>query len=76
MNDKVSAFVHIEVVHPDPDAAARFMAETLGAEQVEQNLTAYFEEQTPGIRVVHMRIGNVPFRSSNRLPCSTPGKSS
>ena len=27
----VSAFVHIEMVHPDPDAAAKFMEEVLGA---------------------------------------------
>jgi hypothetical protein len=31
-----TVFMHVEIVHPDPDAVARFMAETMGAVQVEK----------------------------------------
>jgi 4-hydroxyphenylpyruvate dioxygenase-like putative hemolysin len=62
MAEKVSAFVHIEIVHDDPAAAASFMAKTLGAVQVEKRLSTYFETLAPDMRVIHMRAGNVVFQ--------------
>jgi len=64
----VSAFVHIEMVHPDPDAAAKFMEEVLGAVQVEKKLSAFFESLAPGMRCIHMRTGNVVFQFVNPIP--------
>jgi predicted enzyme related to lactoylglutathione lyase len=62
MSRTVKAFVHIEMVHPDPDAAARFMQEVFGAEQVERQLSTYLESVAPGLRIVHMLVGGVVFQ--------------
>ena len=59
MGTPTTAFVHIEVVHPDPYAAAQFLKEVLGAEQVERGVSGYLEEFVPGAEVVHMKLGNV-----------------
>ena len=66
--DKVSAFVHIEMVHPDPDAAVKFMQEVFGAEIVEKRLSTFFESLVPGMRVIHARMGNVVFQFVKPIP--------
>src|SRR3954447_8518552 len=59
MTGPTTAFVHIEVVHPDPYAAAEFLERVLGAERVERGVSGYLEEFVPGAEVVHMRLGGV-----------------
>lgn len=58
----VSAFLHVEIVHPDPVSAGKFLEEVFGAELVEENLAKYVERILPGSKVVHMRMGNVVFQ--------------
>jgi hypothetical protein len=55
-------FIHIEIVHHDPDAAAQFMRETLGATDVEPRTAAYIERMFPGMRLVHVMVGGVVFQ--------------
>ncbi|MCP4906490.1 MAG: hypothetical protein GY910_16060 [bacterium] len=57
-----SAFWHVEVVHPDPDAAADFLRAVFGAEQVEGQLSSYIESVSPGARIIHMKLGGVVFQ--------------
>lgn len=59
MTGPTTAFVHIEVVHPDPYAAAEFLERVLGAERVERGVSGYLEEFVEGAEVVHMRLGGV-----------------
>lgn len=68
MSGKIKAFVHLEMVHPDPDAAARFMQEMFGAEQVEQEISSYLESLAPGMRIVHMLVGGVVFQFVKPVP--------
>lgn len=62
MASNVSAFLHIEIVHSDPEAAGVFMSEVFGAERVDENLAEYVVELLPGSKVVHMMMGNVIFQ--------------
>ena len=55
-------FIHLEIVHPDPDAGAQFMRETLGARDVEPRTAAYIEGMFPGMRLVHVMLGGVVFQ--------------
>lgn len=57
-----TTFIHIEIVHPDPDAGAQFMRETLGATDVEPRTAAYIEGMFPGMRLVHVMVGGVVFQ--------------
>ena len=59
MTSPTTAFVHIEVVHPDPYAAAEFLQDVLGAERVERGISGYLEDFVPGSEVVHVKLGNV-----------------
>lgn len=59
MSDKPSVFWHVELVHPDPDAAADFLREVFGAERVEEEISSYIESKAPGSRIVHMKLGGV-----------------
>jgi catechol 2,3-dioxygenase-like lactoylglutathione lyase family enzyme len=68
MDSPVTAFVHIEVVHPDPDAAAAFMRDVLGAVEVERAISSYAETLAPGLRVIHMKLGNVVFQILTPVP--------
>ncbi len=68
MQDKVKAFVHLEMVHPDPDAAACFMEDVFGAKRVEQQLSAYLESLAPGMRIVHVLLGGVVFQFVKPIP--------
>ncbi len=68
MTGTVKAFVHLEIVHPDPDAAARFMSEVFRARQVEQQLSNYLESLAPGLRIVHLLVGNVVFQFVKPVP--------
>lgn len=62
MGGNAKAFWHVEVVHPDPDAAADFLREVFGAEQVEAQLSSYIETTAPGARIIHMMLGGVVFQ--------------
>ena len=55
----VSAFLHIEIVHPDPDSAASFLEDVFDARRVEKNLCDYVEGILPETRLVHVLMGNV-----------------
>ena len=61
MKDKITAFMHVEIVHHDPYAAAEFLREVFGAEQVEKEYSARIEERF-GNPLIHMRMGNVIFQ--------------
>lgn len=56
-----TAFVHVEVVHPDPAGAAAFMVDNLGGEIVETGISGYLEKLDPdgGLQVIHVRLGSV-----------------
>jgi predicted enzyme related to lactoylglutathione lyase len=62
VSEPIQHFLHVEIVHPDPDAAARFTQEVLGAEVVEPRTAALIETFMPGMRCVHMRVGNIVFQ--------------
>lgn len=62
MSASVDRFIHLEIVHPDPDAAAAFTVEVLGAKIVETQTAAYVEGFLPGMRLVHTLAGNVVFQ--------------
>ena len=68
MKEKVKAFVRLEIVHPDPDAAACFMQNVFGAERVEQQLSTYLESLAPGMRIVHVLLGGVVFQFVKPVP--------
>jgi hypothetical protein len=51
-------FIHIEIVHPDPDAASRFIQEVFGGVPVEPRMAAHLESVMPGMRCVHVLLGN------------------
>ena len=51
-------FIHIEIVHPDPDAAARFIEDVFGGVHVEPQMAAHLESVMPGMRCVHVRLGD------------------
>ena len=58
----IRGFLHIEIVHPDPDAAAAFLCATVGGEVVERRLSAGLEEMAEGLRVVHVLVAGVVFQ--------------
>ena len=68
MSEKITAFVHLEMVHPDPEAAALFMQEVFGARRVEEELSSYLESLAPGMRIVHVLAGGVVFQFVNPAP--------
>lgn len=68
LKNKIAAFMHIEIVHPDPYGAARFLEEIFDAEQVEKEFSTGLETRFPGIEVIHMRMGNVIFQLVKPIP--------
>lgn len=68
MDSPVTHFVHIEVVHPDPDSAAAFLRDVLGAKEVEKIISGYAETLAPGLRCIHMKLGNVVFQLIKPVP--------
>jgi hypothetical protein len=68
MKNKIAAFMHIEIVHPDPYGAAGFLEEIFDAEQVEKEFSTGLETRFPGIEVIHMRMGNVIFQLVKPIP--------
>ena len=62
MKSKIAAFMHVEIVHSDPYGAAEFLEEIFDAEQVEKKFTASLETRFPGLKVIHMKMGNVIFQ--------------
>src|SRR4051794_1392682 len=59
MNQPLEHFVHLEIVHPDPDSAAEFAVDVLGGEIVEPRTAALVETFMPGMRCIHVRVGSV-----------------
>ena len=55
-------FLHVEVVHSNPDAAAAFACDVLGGEVVEPGTAALIETFAPGMRCVHVHLGNIVFQ--------------
>jgi hypothetical protein len=58
----LDAFLHVEIVHPDPDAAAEVLIRRFGGERVEERLAEGIEERVPGCRCVHVMAGPVVFQ--------------
>jgi 4-hydroxyphenylpyruvate dioxygenase-like putative hemolysin len=58
----MSVTLHVEVVHPDPRAAADVLVETLGARLVEERLAAFLSSGYPDLEIVHVAIGEVVFQ--------------
>jgi len=58
----VRGWLHVEVVHPDPDAAARFLCDTLGGRIVERELTASLKTLAEGLGCVHVLVSGVVFQ--------------
>lgn len=56
---KVQAFLHLEIVHPDPHGAAQFICDTLDGEIVERSISSFVENTFEGVGCAHVRIGNV-----------------
>ena len=54
-DSEITALVHIEVVHDDPDAAAAFMEDVFGAERAEPEFARFC--QANGIRTSTGRTG-------------------
>jgi catechol 2,3-dioxygenase-like lactoylglutathione lyase family enzyme len=68
MDGPVTHFVHLEVVHPDPDQAAAFLRDVLGAVEVETSISRYAETLAPGLRCIHMKLGNVVIQYIKPVP--------
>jgi hypothetical protein len=62
LKSKVAAFMHVEIVHSDPYGAAKFLEEIFDAEQVEKKFSSSLEARFPGLKVIHMKMGNVIFQ--------------
>jgi catechol 2,3-dioxygenase-like lactoylglutathione lyase family enzyme len=58
----MTVHLHVELVHPDPDAAADFMVETLGARRVEEKLASFLSSAYPDLKIVHVAVGEVVFQ--------------
>jgi hypothetical protein len=39
-------FIHLEIVHPDPDSAAQFMRDALAARDVEPRMAAHLRARS------------------------------
>lgn len=66
----VQKFMHIEIVHDDPKAAAEFMAEAFGAVQVEKEFSEWIGNAF-GIDIIHMMFGGIVYqilKPSDTLP--------
>lgn len=63
-----SRFVHIEIVHSDPDAAAAYVCETLGGEIVEQGISGYLSTLVPDFKVVHVRVAGTVLQFVKPAP--------
>jgi 4-hydroxyphenylpyruvate dioxygenase-like putative hemolysin len=58
----VRGWLHVEVVHPDPDAAASFLCDTLGGQIVERELSASLRTLAEGVGCVHVIVAGVVFQ--------------
>lgn len=66
----VSKLSHIEIVHDDPKAAAKFMEEVLGAVQVEKQWSGWLSKSF-NIECIHMMFGGIVYqilKPSDMLP--------
>ncbi|GAB3256251.1 hypothetical protein [Kineosporia babensis] len=67
-NTQSPVVLHVEIVHPNPDAAAGVIHADLGAEQVEPQTAAQIEKLAEGLRVILMRVGGVVFQIVRPVP--------
>jgi catechol 2,3-dioxygenase-like lactoylglutathione lyase family enzyme len=58
----VRGWLHVEVVHPDPDAAAKFLCDTLGGRIVERELCENLKSLAEGVGCVHVLVAGVVFQ--------------
>jgi hypothetical protein len=54
--------LHVEIVHPDPDAAAEVLIKRFDGARVEVRTSDYMETLIPGARIVHVLAGTVVFQ--------------
>jgi predicted enzyme related to lactoylglutathione lyase len=55
-------FVHIEIVHSDPEAAAQYMIDVFGGKRVERGVAGNIEEYVGGIELAHVLVGGTVFQ--------------
>lgn len=58
---EVKALLHLEMLHDDPKAAAEFLHEVLGAEQVEKDFAGLIAHDFD-CECIHMMAGNIVFQ--------------
>ena len=58
----LDAFLHVEIVHPDPDAGADVLIRRFGGARVEPRTSERIETLSPGARIVHVMAGPVVFQ--------------
>lgn len=68
---EICDYVHHEIVHPDPHAAAQFMIDVLGAESCEEGPSCACE-QLMGTECKHVLFGGTIFQFIKPIP-SLPG---
>ena len=56
------AFLHLEIVHADPEAVFAFLRTCLGAERVEQEISESLEKGLGFGPILHARVGNIVFQ--------------
>ena len=56
------AFLHLEIVHADPEAVFAFLHNCLGAERVEREISESLEEGLGFGPILHARVGNIVFQ--------------
>jgi hypothetical protein len=58
----LDALLHVEIVHPDPDAAADVLIRRFGGARVEVRTADHTQALVPGSRIVHVMAGPVVFQ--------------
>ena len=63
------ALLHLEIVHPEPDAVFEFLRDCLGAELVEKEIAEYLvslfggtDDRGKGRVGIHVKVGNIVFQ--------------
>lgn len=68
----LTSMLHVEIVHPDPDAAAEHLRTMFGGVPVEVRTAELIEGMTPGSRIVHVQAGGVVFQIIKPDPATMP----
>ena len=56
------ALLHLEIVHPDPEAVLEFLSDCLGAERVEKEISTNLERAFGFGPILHAKVGNIVFQ--------------